>query len=109
MERRMAKSSKDPKRASRTPAWASVFTTGQYAEYVQLVVAGLAKRGLRAHLDDGVAILRGEGGVDERMGLVNLAQTCRETERSRWPAVIDQFLGAMAKNHADPEALVRQI
>src|SRR5689334_19169940 len=71
-ERAMGKTSKDPKQA---PAWASFFTPGQHAEFVQLVASGLAKRGIRAHFSDGFAVVRREGKPDERMGLLNLAQT----------------------------------
>jgi hypothetical protein len=105
----MAKSSKDSKNRGRTPAWASFFTPGQHAEFVQLVASGLAKRGLRAHLDEGSAIVRREGQPDQRMGLVNLAQMCLETDRSKWPSVIDQFLDSMAKTRTDPEGLLRQL
>ena len=103
----MAKLSKDPRLQVRTPEWASFFTPGQYADFVQLVCSAMAKRGLRAHLDDGIAVIRREDKVEERLGLLNLAQTCLDHERSEWPQVIDEFFESMHKMGRDPEALLR--
>jgi hypothetical protein len=102
----MAKLSKDPRLAVRTPEWASFFTPGQYVDFVQLVCSTMAKHGLRAHLDDGVAVIRRPDKVEERLGLLNLAQMCGERERSEWPHVIGEFFENMGKMGRDPEALV---
>jgi hypothetical protein len=105
----MAKMSRDPKRAVHTPEWASFFTPGEYADFVQLVCSAISKRGLRAHLDDGVAIIRRPGAQEERVGLLNLAQMCRESERPSWPRVIGDFWDTMEKTGRDPRALLKQI
>jgi hypothetical protein len=105
----MAKLSKNPKLAFRTPAWASFFTPGQYADFDRLVRAALGERGLTAHVDDGVAVIRRADEVDERLGLLNLAQMCREQESSKWPRLIGEFFDTMARAGRDPERLLRSI
>jgi hypothetical protein len=105
----MAKMSKDPKRAVHTPEWARFFTPGEYADFTQLVCSAISKRGLRFHLDDGIAVIRRPGVQEERIGLMNLAQMCRESARPTWPTVIGAFWDTMDRTSKDPGALLKQI
>ncbi len=69
------------KSREKVPKWASFFNSEEYLDFVNLVEEYFKNRDLKVGLEDGVVII--EGG-EEDFGLVNLAQICKQEERSKW-------------------------
>jgi hypothetical protein len=73
---------------SEVPDWADVLDPAEYKGFLDAVTQDLTRRGLRAVIDDGYAVIDRGDAEPYRFGLSNLVQTCHATERRDWPAVV---------------------
>jgi hypothetical protein len=91
---------------SEVPDWADVLDPAEYNGFLDAVTQDLTRRGLRAVIDDGYAVIDRGDAEPYRFGLSNLVQTCHATERRDWPAVIStHFSNLLATVGRDLDAL----
>jgi len=105
----MAKLSKDPKLVFRVPPWASFFIPGEYADFVQLVSSDLRRRSVTAFVEEGFAILKEQATENQKISLLNLAQTCKAAPRSEWKTLIGNFFDSMLRIETDAEGLLEKM
>ncbi|MFZ6654086.1 hypothetical protein [Undibacterium sp. TJN19] len=88
------------------PAWASFFSTADYALFTALVVTDFARRGKVANINDGVvSTASNDANSSDQHGLQNLAQRChQERQSAAWPALIASHFTATenARQSATP-------
>jgi hypothetical protein len=89
------------------PEWSPFDRDRDHAVFVELVLADLRRRGLTFDYRDGeVVIIQPDGEEGDRMGLSNLSQLCRGSERADWPSIIaTHFTSLLAMQGRDMEAL----
>jgi hypothetical protein len=76
------------------PEWASFFTRDELFAFLDSVTSYLKQRSRPFSFDpaNGTVHLPEEGEQGSRLGLVNLAQTCRSAPRREWSAIIQRHL-----------------
>ncbi len=88
------------------PDWASVMDRAEFTAFTDAVVDDLMRRGMRATIEDGYAVV--DRGADEpyRFGLSNLVQLCHQIERRDWSRVIaEHFSNLLMTMGRDLDAL----
>ena len=75
-------SQEEPDEATALPEWATMFTPGQYARFLQEVRRYFARKKLHITMDGETVFLEGE--LSGQFALHPLAQTCGALPRSQW-------------------------
>ncbi len=91
---------------TRRPDWAVFLSPSAYRYFMQCVVAELEARGLAYDLWDGGLSLR---DPPVKVGLVNLAQTCRRAVPPRWPGLVRSFVDQVLAAANEDDALLELV
>jgi hypothetical protein len=77
------------------PDWANTFSKKEYNHFINLVENYFKKKGLKIKIEDGVIIAEeNELGLNN-LGLVNIAQTCKQLDQNDWPASINDHFESL--------------
>lgn len=102
--------------------WASLFTAEELDEFFSLVRAWFEKEGYSAIIQGNVVIAWGprkgeheiawgphKGEHEIRYGIVNLAQICRQSDRAKWGAIIEEYFRGIRTAKAEIKELKRKV
>ncbi|MBW8688322.1 hypothetical protein [Chitinophaga rhizophila] len=76
------------KNKARVPVWANFFTVKEYENFISLVAAYFDNRQLPHTIEDGVVEVVTDRFGGNRLGLMNLAQSCKQSSPATWPEMI---------------------
>ena len=78
-----------------TPAWASFFNTAEYNQFLDRLKQYFDKEKIPFTLGDGVIEVQDTSFGAERLGLINLAQICRQQPVRKWQNIIQSHFNNM--------------
>lgn len=78
------------------PEWASFFTEEEYNYFLSLVDRYFKKEGIAYTLDDGIIMPAG-GQKESNLGLMNVAQRCKQIEQKEWKRFIHNHFNSLKK------------
>jgi hypothetical protein len=77
------------------PEWANFFSQQEYTYFINTVETFFKQKGFEFTIEDGyVSVSDNDFGLN-KLGLVNLAQTCYQENRSRWKGIISNHFNRM--------------
>ncbi len=83
---------------SSVPDWASFFNKEEYEEFIILVSKYMQSKNVKFTIDDGVVNAEENGAGFGKMGLDNIARTCRQIEMNEWEYRINYHFDALEKS-----------
>src|SRR5579859_7246072 len=100
---------KKTRQIAAVPAWASFFNHSQYSTFLQLVGQYFTDRQIPCQIGDGEVQVQGDAYPLGRMGLVNLAQACLQSDQSDWKQIVPDHFENLKKIAAADEAFYAQV
>ncbi len=86
---------------NKVPQWASFMDQGQYKTFMDALAGFLKSNGGPDHkIDDGLVLFYGENPFGcERVGLLNLAQSCAQGRPERYPGIVEAYFRSFKKTN----------
>jgi hypothetical protein len=94
------------------PEWASFFKPAEFAEFCGALEAALKEMGRTYEIDAEAGVVRAEEpGQPEpnTLGLLNLAQMCRQAPRLDWPHIIRRHFDQILRHRAEAGDLMNRL
>lgn len=77
------------------PEWASFFNAEEYRSFLSLVTAYFRQRNLQAEIEDAVVRVHDSTLQLDQMGLLNIAQLCRQLEPGEWQEAVTRHFDSL--------------
>jgi hypothetical protein len=78
------------------PDWAQFFSASEYARFLKTVESDLRRRGLDYSVAaEFVTVQDPNGGPENQLGLINLAQKCLAAPQSEWQTIVAGHIGSL--------------
>lgn len=94
------------------PEWASFFKPAEFADFCGMLDAALKEMGRDYEIDaEGGMVRVAEPGQAEpnSLGLLNLAQMCRQAPRLDWPSIVRRHFDQILRHRAEAEDLMKRL
>lgn len=79
------------------PGWASFFEAGEYQQFIRSVERYFEKKKITYSLGDGVLIAGTNGFGFDQLGLVNVAQVCKQDKLGNYSAIVSEHFDCMIR------------
>src|SRR5258706_16268012 len=81
------------------PAWATFFTGAEYKQFLDRLKRYFDKEKIPFTLGDGEIEVQNSSFGAERLGIINLAQICKQEPARRWPILITKHFNSMREGN----------